>query len=201
LPNRIRRTAITAALTAAAALAPASAHASLVDTSACDGSALSQPFARYGDDNLYKLAPGGDFEGSLSGWSLSSGARVVSGGNGGSAHALQLSSGASAMTAPTCVNAANPSYRFFSHSSGGLLGLLPAMTVSLQYRDSLLGLVALPLGVATPSSSWAPSPVELTLAALPAALADGAVPLSLRFTAIAGTWTIDDVYVDPWSRG
>lgn len=198
---KTRIAAVLTALSGCALLPAAPAAASLVDTSNCDGATLTQPFAPYGDANFYKLAPGGNFEGSLSGWSLSSGARVVSGGNDGSAHALQLSAGASAATAPTCVNASNPSYRFFSRSSGGLLGLLPAMTVSLEYRDGLLGLVSLPLGVATPTSSWAPSPVELTLAALPAALADGSVPLSLRFTGIAGTWTIDDVYVDPWARG
>ena len=187
-------------LAAVALLIPAgSASAALVDTSLCDGAQLSQPFAAYGDQNFYKLAPGGDFEGSLSGWSVN-GARVVSGGSD-SAHALQLGPGASATTAPFCVNAANPSYRFFSRSSGGLLGLLPVMNVSLVYRDGLLGLVALPLGVAVPTSSWAPSPVELTLAALPAALANGDVPLSLRFRAIAGTWTVDDVFVDPWNRG
>src|SRR5205807_2253014 len=121
--------------------------------------------------------------------------------NGGSAHALQLPGGASATTAPFCVNAGNPSYRFFSRSNCGLLGLLPVMNVSLVYRDSLLGLVALPLGVALPSSSWAPSPVELTLSALPALLADGATPLSLRFSSVSGTWTVDDVWVDPWNRG
>jgi hypothetical protein len=200
--TRIRSRVGVAMLAAAALfiLPAASASAALIDTSACDDSALSQPFAGVGDYAYYKLAPGGDFEGALTGWSLGGGAKVVSNGHA-SAHALQLPAGASATTASTCVNAANPSYRFYVRSSGGLLGLVPAMTVSLVYRDSVLGIVALPLGVVLPSSSWAPSPVEVTLSALPALIANGDTPLSLRFNSIAGTWTVDDVFVDPWNRG
>jgi hypothetical protein len=41
----------------------------------------------------------------------------------------------------------------------------------------------------------------LTASFLPAALANQDVPLSLRFTAMSGSWQVDDVYVDPYSRG
>ena len=189
-----------------AALSAAGASASLIDTSLCDGAALSQPFAPWGDDNNYKLMPGGDFEGSLSGYTFTGGAKKVTGsesfgatGRTGS-YAVSIPPGGSVLTPATCVNAANPSYRFFYKSSGGLLGLLPAMTVSLVYRDSVFGLVELPLGTVLPSGKWAPSPTELTLSVLPAAIANGDVPLALRFTAVAGTWTVDDVFVDPFAR-
>ena len=46
----------------------------------------------------------------------------------------------------------------------GLLGLLPAMTVELVYRDGLLGLVAVPIGTVLPGSSWRPSPGTRTYA-------------------------------------
>jgi hypothetical protein len=197
---RIRSRVGVAMVAAAALLIPASsASAALIDTSNCDGSTVSQPFAQWGDHASYKLAPGGDFEGSLSGWGLSGARRITGGFQSGSS--LQLPPGSSATSAATCVNASNPSYRFMVKSSGGLLGLVPVMVVSLVYHDSVLGLVPLPLGVVLPSSSWAPSPVEVTLSALPAALANGDVPLSLRFTAVAGTWTVDNLYVDPWNRG
>jgi hypothetical protein len=32
-------------------------------------------------------------------------------------------------------------------------------------------------------------------------LDDGVSSLSLRFTAVSGTWRVDDVFVDPWNRG
>jgi hypothetical protein len=197
------RLALAAATIALLGALPTAAQAALIDTSLCDGAALSQPFARWADDASYKLAPGGDFEGALTGWTLTGKAAKVAGNEpwSGGRSSLSIPAGSSATSAPTCVNAANPSYRFFVRSSGGLLGLVPAITVSLVYRDSVLGLVALPLGIVFPSSSWTASPVELTLAALPAALANGSVPLSLRFASVLGTWTVDDVYVDPHQRG
>jgi hypothetical protein len=194
--------------TAALSILPAAgASAALIDTSACDTAATSQAFARFGDSSSYKLVPGGDFEGSLSGWTLRNRAATGSGsetfgvtGEVGDS-SLTLPPGGSATSPSTCVNAGAPTYRFFARSSGGLLGLLPLLKVDLVYRDNVLGLLALPLGTAIPSSSWAPSPV-LFNAALVAALVDGGVTdLSLRFTAVTGTWRIDDVFVDPWHHG
>ncbi len=207
MQNRILlRTLLAAALTTAFAVAPASAGAALVETAPCDGATLSQPFARWGDDALYKLVPGGDAEGSLAGWTLAGGAKRVAGsepfaatGTLGAA-SISLPPGGSVTTAATCVNAAYPSLRFFARSSGGLLGLLPALKVDLVYRDGLLGLVAVPVGSLLPRSSWAPSPVLLTASALGAAVAGGEAPLAIRFTSVAGTWNVDDVFVDPFRR-
>src|SRR5436309_15220881 len=50
---------------AISAAAPIAAQADLVSLSACDNAALSQPFTQWADPDYYKLAPGGDFEGSL----------------------------------------------------------------------------------------------------------------------------------------
>jgi hypothetical protein len=209
LPTRlVSKGVLTLAATAALTLLPAAgAGAALVDTSNCDGAPLSQPFAPWGDNNVYKLAPGGDFERSLSDWSLSGGARTVAGsepfaatGAAGSSSA-SIPAGGSVTSAATCVNAAYPTFRFFYKSSGGFLGLLPVLKVDLVYRAGLLGNVAVPAGVVLPSGSWKPSPTMLTLSALGAAVAGGEAPLSVRFTSIAGTWTVDDLYVDPHQRG
>src|SRR5437763_305866 len=109
IPSRI---GLTLALAAACALAPAAgAGAAVLETGACDTAALSTPFTPWGDGASYKLAPGGDFEGSLDGWMLSGGAKTVAGsepyaatGTPG-ARSLSLPAGASAVTPATCVNA------------------------------------------------------------------------------------------------
>jgi hypothetical protein len=198
---------LTLAATAAFALVPAAgAGAALVDTSDCDGAQLSQPFSPWGDDNQYKLAPGGDFEGSLSGWTFAGGAKKVAGSEpfkatgvaGGSS--VSVPAGGSVTTAPSCVNAAYPSFRFFAKSSGGLLGLLPAMKVDLVYHDNLLGLVAIPAGIVLPSGQWKPTAPMLTLAAVAGLVSNGGAPLSVRFTSLAGTWNVDDVFIDPLQR-
>ena len=70
-----------------------------------------------------------------------------------------------------------------------------------MYRAGLLGLVELPIGTVLPTSSWKPSPVMFTLSAVGAAVAGGEAPLALRFRSLAGTWHVDDVFVDPYKRG
>ena len=77
---------------------------------------------------------------------------------------------------------------------------MPALKVELVYRDGLLGLVAVPAGVLASGSTWQPTPAMLTLSAVGAAVAGGEAPLAVRFTAVAGTWQVDDVYVDPHIR-
>src|SRR5215213_8167061 len=201
------RSSLCAVLAVACGAVPAApAGAALVETSPCDGAELSQPFARWGDPASYKLAPGGDVEGSLSGWTLAGGAKRLAGSEPFAAtgalgaSSLSIPAGGSVTTAATCVNAAYPSFRFFAKSSGGLLGLLPVMTVELVYRDGLLGLVSVPIGTVVPGSSWKPSPVMLSLSAVGAAVAGGEAPLALRFTSVSGTWQVDDVFVDPYRR-
>jgi len=195
--NRFALAVATAAL--CAVLPAASASAALIETSPCDGAQLSQPFAAFGDNAYYKLVPGGDFESGLGGWSVNGNAKVVSGGHSGR-YALSLPAGSSVTTPASCVNAGAPSFRFFSKSSGGLLGLVPVLKVDLVYRDSVLGLVALPLGTAVPSGTFKPSLSLLTASVVAGLLSDGQADLAFRFTSVLGTWTVDDVWVDPYTR-
>jgi hypothetical protein len=200
--KRLIRTALVAA--ALAALPAGTAHAALIETAPCDDSALSKAFARWGDPALYKLAPGGDFE--ADGFSLAGNARVVSGsepydvtGTDGS-KSVELRPGGSVTLGDTCMNAGNPTFRFFSKSSGGLLGLIPAMKAEVLYRDGALRLIPVPTGVVLPSKNWQPSLHQLTLSIVGGLLSDGAAPVAIRLTSIAGTWSVDDVLVDPYRR-
>lgn len=82
--------------------------------------------------------------------------------------------------------------RFFVRNDGGLPGTL---TVEVVLHDGL----ALPIGVLAGlgDDEWAPSaPVPVL-----ADLVDDEV--AFRFTAggLGGTWTVDDVYVDPYRKG
>ncbi|MCA1690493.1 MAG: hypothetical protein LC720_08735 [Actinobacteria bacterium] len=182
------------------AFSAASAQASLVSLSACDNSLLTQPFLRWADPNSYKLAPGGDFEGSLTGWSTTGAAGLVRGsepagvtGSVGSS-SLGLGSGASAQSPGTCVNAAYPSFRFFARSDapGSVL------SVAVVYQ-TLLGQVVLPVGKAVLAGNWTPTLPMVTGSAVSGASASGGTAVGLRFTELSGSAQIDDVYVDPWT--
>ena len=188
------------AVTAGIALAglPATSSAALITTGACDNSTLSQPFAKYGDSNQYKLVSGGDFEGSLSGWTLSGGARVVSGGNpnGSSGHSLYLPAGASVTTPFTCVNAAYPSFRLFAKNDT----LLSAIVPQIVYKLPLLGDLALPIGAGALSPNWSPTLPLLTASVVTGVLNGGTAQVALKFTALLGPSHVDDIYVDPLMR-
>lgn len=188
------------AVTAGIALAglPATSSAALISTGTCDNSTLSQPFAKWGDDNQYKLVPGGNFEGSLSGWTLSGGARVVTGGNpnGSSAHSLYLPAGASVTTPFTCVNAAYPSFRLFARNES----LLSAVVPQVVYKLPLLGNVALPIGAVALSPNWNPTLPLLTASVVTGLLNGGTTQVALKFTAVLGPSEVDDIYVDPMMR-
>jgi hypothetical protein len=168
----------------------ATAQASPVTVRACDASTVSRTFLPWGDLNSYKLVPGGDFEGGLTGWSLNGAAGVVAGsepfgatGSVGSA-SLSLATGAWAQSSSTCLDPADPTIRFFARTDqpGSVLA------VSGVY-PTVLGSRVIPLGLVKPGASWSPTPTVV--------LAHGTVPLAIRLTQVTGTSQVDDVFVDP----
>ena len=170
------------ALAALAFTAPAA-------SAACPAQPLSKPFTPWLDYADYQAAPDGGLEAGGAGWTLAGGAAVVDGNDPflAGSRSLALPDGASAATAPVCLTIAHPTLRFFARGTGRL-------TVTVAFR-TLLGLtVELPVGVLSGSGAWAPSPILPVLANL---VSDQA---RFRFTA-AGDWRVDDVFVDPYSKG
>jgi hypothetical protein len=190
----LRRTAFTVCLTialcAAAAAAPVAAQA---NSGTCDNSQASQPFANWGDNSSYVLAPGGDFEGSP-GWTLSGNAAVVAGsepfaatGTLGS-YSLSLPRGSSAESSATCVDANDPTLRFFIGGSGKLM-------VEVVYSG-----VGIPVGIVNAGGDWAPSAILPTGSALFDNLWGASDQVYLKFIALTGNPQVDDVFIDPWNR-
>ena len=180
-----------------AAFAGTSASAQAALTGACNASMLSQPFAAWGDHNAYELAPGGDFANGASGWKLSGGAKIVSGGDpfvaASTPMSLELPAGATAQAPYTCVNVSYPLFRFFARNYGANSNI----QVTVLYNNLVLGIVPLNVGTVSTSPSWAPS-AQLSTAALLGTLTSlGDAQVSLRFTAVGGPAQIDDVYIDP----
>jgi hypothetical protein len=187
--------------TSTAPQSTASTNASSVAT--CANAAQSEPFLQWGDANSYELVAGGDFEGSLSGWTLAHGAAQavgsetfgVTGAVGKYSLALP-SAGASAQSPFTCVTASDPTFRFFARSEGPAASVI----VAVAYQTPL-GVIAVTVGTVTPSGGWQPSAAMLTGTAITGALsANGTAQMALRFTALTGSSRIDDVFVDPRMR-
>lgn len=159
----------------------------------CNVSTLSQPFAPWLDYAEYELVPGGDFESSS--WTLAGGAKLVAGsepyavtGTLGSA-SLSLPPGSSTRSPLTCVDVTEPAIRFFVAGTG-------SVAVSVVDGGSVV-----PVGVVAAGGEWAPTPLVLTNSAALAAPSGGSAQVAVAFSGVSGNPRVDDVFVDPWSRG
>ena len=191
-----------AVLAFAAMPVAASANGLNIGLDSCPARPTEHTFARWLDIGNYTPVPGGTFEGSLSGWKLTGGAKVVSGNESFNVHgageklALSLPSGSSATTPAMCMGVLDPTLRYFAANDGGLLSLL---TVQILYYPPGGGMITLPLGVNAGGKSWAPSLPTVVAANLLGLLNGGDAQVAFRFTptGLGAKWRIDDVYVDP----
>ncbi len=181
------------------ALPITSAQAATVGvTTPCGTATLSQPFTPWGDTGYYWLLPGGNFEGSLTGWTLSGAAKVAgsepfaaTGSLGASS--LSLPAGASVQTPFVCVDGADTYFRFFAVNKA------PASSIAVSVVYTVAG-VQIPFSVGTVAgdSKWAPSAAMHTGGKIASRLSGtGTAQMALRFTAVGGTSQIDDIFVDP----
>jgi hypothetical protein len=179
------------AIAMAAGAAPASAGLGLT----CP-SATSTPFATWKDYANYAFAPDGGFESSGTGWSLSGGARAVSGNESYYVHnrtdkvSMSLPKGASATSPGMCISLLSSKMRFLARGDAG-----SSVKVQIIYRGLLSSVLGIfDGGTISSGGSWKPSPAIGMLG--------GTLPLfttsvAFRFTAVGGAAAIDDVYLDP----
>lgn len=198
-PRRIALAVAASALVAGAL--PAVAGACTVSSSP-----TSQAFERFGDLASYAVVPGGTFEGSTAGWSLN-GASVTSGNesydvnSSSNAHSLSISPTGAAVTPPICISLATPTFRFFARTTSGSWG---QMNVNLLWTDSAGVHHTTTTGSIMGTSSWSPTPPMLLGATeLPLWQPGGTLSVSLQFlpAQYGGAWEIDDVYIDPYTKG
>ena len=200
---RFRRHAGTAAALTVAALA-AAAPAAQADTRVgglCSGQTFSRPFVAFGDTAWYTLAPKGDFEDGLRGVDTTGGAAVQNTNNTAlgrsQGHSLALPPGSSVTTPPVCVTSDYPSMRLFARNDGGF----GKLTVSVVYTGDLLGnkseKVVGDIDAKDAKGAWMPSKVLPTLAG------KLGYTMSIRLTPdqSSSAWSVDDLYVDPYTRG
>ncbi len=193
---------------AAATAAPA-AEARSNGVAGCGEQRLEQPFVQFLDPLTYVLVPNGGLESGATGWTLSGGARVVSGNepyavSGPGASSLYLPKGSSAVPPPTCVGLLDPTLRFFVRKDS------PLSLASLEVEILFTGLLGLPTSLellpgVTGTSAWLPTLPQVTLGSvLPATSLDGlTATVRFRFTPrsvlfSSSSFRIDDVYVDPF---
>jgi hypothetical protein len=159
-------------------------------------------FLRWLDPMRYEKAPGGNAE-SAAGWTLTGGAKVVTGnepwkiGKSTDVRSLSLPRGSQATTGVMCVGILHPTMRFFARRTSGWL--LDSLKVEVLFEGSGGRVYSLPIGLVLAGGSWQPTLPFPVLASLLPLLPGEQTPVAFRFTPLGGAnWQIDDVYVDPW---
>jgi hypothetical protein len=176
-----------------------------VALAACPTQPVSNPFSQWGDANDYFLVPGGSFEGTPDqvGWTLSN-ASLTSGNepanvtSSNDQQSLTINAGGSATSPYFCADNTMSSLRFFAEQVTAGTDLRVDALVQTSNGVQAVAIGDLPDGSI---SSWAPTqPLGAGSGTLPAGTS---IMVALRFVApsSAGTWQIDDVYVDPYRSG
>src|SRR4051812_34954854 len=203
----IKRSARVLAIAAGAlAVAAGSAQAStLANPYDCSpGGQLNQSFAGFGDGALYTPVDNAGLESGAAGWTLTGGAAVVAGkepGDLGGARdntALTLPAGSTALTAPLCIDATYPYFRLFARAAARQS--LKVEVLAYDTRGKVLK--TSPYNYQSGFSGWAPTPtIAISVFDLKPAAGVNAARVAFRFTPLgSSTFTIDDVYVDPFAR-
>ncbi len=191
-------------LTSAASLAlaaPAMADQGVKPNGKCMSPKLQQPFAQFGDDGSYSLAPDGGLEQGGRDWSLSGGAAVVPGnepfavGKANDKRSLDLPAGSAAATDVFCVAERHTDARLFATRTGG--SSLSTLDVSAVVVAADGSTTTHQLASLT-GDEWAPTDLVSLASQLPELTSTHAVDVELRFAPSGdSSWQIDDVYVDP----
>ena len=206
-----RAGALVVALAAALALTttPAMAQTYATQTvSAAPGctTPTSQAFLFANDRKDYVLAPGGSAEGSLAGWSLTGGAAAVAGsapavsGARSGTRSLAIPAGGSVTSAPMCVAAHSPFFRFQARNTGKA----GSLKVEVLYLDGPRFTGERETGTVTAGATWAPTNrLSLSQGIMGVnGSSTGQATVAFRFTPVGtgGAWQVDDLYVDPYRR-
>jgi len=182
------------------ACAPASAHGR---RGGCPDTSAARVFLPWADPAWYTSVPDGGLEAGGAGWTLRGAATVVEGNEpfhvraAGDSRTLALAPGAAASSPATCVGPGSPTVRFFVRSEQAVR---TSLTVTVELTDPSGAVRSVPVGVIAPTTTWRPSPIlPVVINAMALATPQQAV---FGFTPQgAGTWWIDDVYVDPYGKG
>jgi hypothetical protein len=170
------------------------------------GTRIAAPtFAPWGDSSLYFPVANGGFEAGSSGWSLSGGAAVESGnesffvGAPTDARSLTIPDGGRAQSPTTCVALGENSVRLFVKSSGTGPS---SLHVQAFVQNALTGIVlstGFDVDANAATQDWSPTSTFDVPNLLGGIV--GVQKLTLVFTVRGSTavsWSIDDVYVDPF---
>lgn len=203
-PTQLKRPVVTLAVTIGTMIL--TLFAVPAAQAACTAAPTTKVFAAFGDSSDYSLAPGGSFESGATDWTLT-GASVVTDNDpwklhgAGDTKSLSVSAGGQAVSPAFCVGVEHPTFRFVARRTGGSWGVL-----NVKLRWKLAGGATnetVVTAIDGKDASWHVTDRSALSTVLP--LWNSGQTASVQFVFdpedFGGAWTIDDVYVDPYTRG
>lgn len=186
----------TIAITALSAVGVSQASAAPIP---CAPRTLSKAFAQWNDMNDYFLVSDGTFEAGAPTWGLEKNAAVTRGMQepwkvNGATHnvGLSIANGSRARAPETCLTVGEEYVRFFYRTPSAKNATLVVTVTSKSNMGTASTAVTL---ANTVVSAWAVSPPI----PIPNVLGERAEQyVDIAFVAIGGTWSIDDVMIDPF---
>ncbi|MDQ1475454.1 MAG: hypothetical protein QOE62_683 [Actinomycetota bacterium] len=197
--------AVVMALAGAALTATTSPASALPLVPNCGARASSPVFAPWGDSNPYFPVANSGFESGSSEWKLTDAAAVEPGNESFNvadptdAHSLAIPAGGQATSPTTCVAMGENTVRLFVKSSGTGPS---SLHIQAFVQNALTGIVlsrGFDVSANDGTQEWSPTAAFGVPNLLGGAV--GVQRLTLVFTtrgASTGSWSIDDVYVDPF---
>jgi hypothetical protein len=172
---------------------------------ACPKTTTSKPFKAFGDSANYSLLQNGGFETGAGGWALTR-ASVVSGnesymvGSATDSKSLAIAARGRVVSPAFCVSTDHPSFRFFARRTSGTWGVL---TVALRWSVDGGPVNQTVVGAVTSGTDWAPTQSFglSQVLGLWNAQQTATVQLILDPEDYGGAWAVDNVYIDPYTRG
>lgn len=201
-PKHVRGSIVAAFAAMAVVLCgiPAAAQAST-----CKAQPTTKAFAAFGDSADYALAPDGAFEAGSGNWSLTN-SSVQSGNESYKVHgasdskSLAIGATGKAVSAEFCAGIEHPTFRFFARRTSGTWGVL---NVKVRWTDNGVTNETVVGSVSGGDMSWQPTRAFSLAQVLGIWNSNQAFQVKLVFEPehSGGNWAIDDVYVDPFTRG
>jgi hypothetical protein len=168
----------------------------------CGARAEAPVFAAWGDTFNYFRVQNGGFESGTTDWAVTGGAGVVTGNEpnkvGGSldAKSLRIPAGGTAESRTICVSQGEDTIRLFVNNAR-VSGSILHVEAIVRSATGQTAQTAFDVNGDAAPTGWAPT-MRLTIPNLLGG--NGTQELTLKFSTrgTAATWSIDDVYVDPF---
>ena len=169
---------------------------------ACTGRSEAPVFAAWSDTFKYFRVPNGGFESGATDWSLTGGAGIVAGNEAyrvaGSTDvkSLRIPAGATAESRTICVSRGEDTIRLFVNNAR-VSGSILHVEAIVRGTNGQTAQTAFDVNGDAAPAGWAPT-MRLGIPNLLGG--SGTEELTLRFTTrgTAATWSVDDVFVDPY---